>query len=383
VRILFVSSLWPPEVVGGAERYAAELADHLTAAGHDVGVVTLGSGGDEVVATVRPLGYPLQAFRGQPPWRRFVFHAADTWRPAGRRAVAEACDRFRPDVVHTHTVQGLSVAALAEPGRRHVPHVHTLHDYWLLCWRTTLQRRDGRGCGPACTAIRAVRSTALRGRHPAVVTAASHAVLDEHRRRGVTFPSSVTRVLRHPVDPARARPVRSGGPPTFGYLGQVNPNKGIRTLLAAFARSGIDGARLLVAGRGRLVDAVLGAGPGVEYLGWLDGEGKESFFDDIDALVVPSEWAEPAGLVIDEARARGIPVVAAAIGGIPEYVHPASQPLLFRSGDADGLATAMRAVAADPTRYRPEPPGPDESWERHVTDVTALYELARGAVPST
>ena len=59
-----------------------DLADALRAVGHEVGVVTLGVPGPDVVASVRPRAYALQDWADQPPWRRIAFHAADIYRPA-------------------------------------------------------------------------------------------------------------------------------------------------------------------------------------------------------------------------------------------------------------------------------------------------------------
>ena len=58
MRILMVSNLWPPEVVGGAEQYASALSDHLCAAGHEVHVLTLGVEGPDVVARGGSMAVP-------------------------------------------------------------------------------------------------------------------------------------------------------------------------------------------------------------------------------------------------------------------------------------------------------------------------------------
>ena len=69
LRVLMVSSLWPPEVLGGAELYAAALAARLRRAGHTVAALTAGVDGDDVVAQIRPWGYPLHGVRASSPAR--------------------------------------------------------------------------------------------------------------------------------------------------------------------------------------------------------------------------------------------------------------------------------------------------------------------------
>src|SRR6476661_2595895 len=128
MRILMVSNLWPPEVVGGAEQYASALAARLRDDGHDVRALTLGVEGPDVAGSVSPWPYPIQETPSQPAARRMLFHAVDMHNPRAGRTLDRVLDDFRPDVVHTNVVQGLSSVALTWPTRHGVAHVHTLHD---------------------------------------------------------------------------------------------------------------------------------------------------------------------------------------------------------------------------------------------------------------
>lgn len=376
MRVLMVSSLWPPAAVGGAELYAATLTNALRADGHDVAAVTLGVEGADVIATVRPRPVRVDELRTGPAWRRPLFHAADVWRPGTKTTLKRAISKFRPDVVHTHVTQGMSVTALTTPSRLGVPHVHTLHDYWLRCWRSTLTTRTGRPCDGACRAIGAWRQSALRMHRPDVVVAISTSMLDEHP--GVRGTKATT-VLHHPVEAARSRPRHAEGRRgvVLGYIGQLTPNKGLPVLLDAIRQSR---ATLIVAGRGRLEPAVrAAAGDGVRYLGWVSGAAREAFFDEIDCLVVPSVWKEPAGLAVNEAVARGIPVIATATGGLPEYVPAECAPLLAAPGDARSLVQSIARFSADPLRYRPAPVAAERRWPAHLRRVLDCYEAAARA----
>ncbi|MFM7060987.1 MAG: glycosyltransferase family 4 protein [Actinomycetes bacterium] len=380
MRVLLLSSLWPPNVLGGAELHAAALADRLADAGHEVGVVTYGSPGSRVVAQVPARPYPLQEFADQPPPRRAVMHLRDVWNPSTARILDDAVRTFRPDVVHSHTVQGMSAVALVRPGRLGVPHVHTLHDYWLLCQRTAMVQRDGTACDTpcrGCATITAIRDRQVRAHAPDLLLAVSQAVAEEHDR--VPWAAGRIRVLHNPVEPAPAdRPTRTaaGAGPVFGYLGQLAPHKGVATLLEAFRRADLPGARLLVGGRGPLAEAVTAAGGGVEGLGWLDGAAKEQLLADVDCLVVPSEWRDPAPIVVNEARARGIPVIGTRMGGIPELVAPESAALLVSPRDPDALAASLAAFAADPDRYVGAPALAPIDWAGHLEALLTAYRDA-------
>lgn len=382
MRILHLSSLWPPVVLGGAELYASALASAQRTAGHEVGVVTLGVDGPDVVAEVPPWPYRLEVFAGQPAWKRAISHGRDQYDPVAARVVRDTIRRFGADVVHSHSVPGMSVSALTAPGRAGVAHVHTLHDYWLLCQRTTMVARDGEACATrcrGCVMVSSVRDRLLTRHPPEVVVAVSEAVAREHGPLAAS--AGRIRVVPNPIDatgpgPGAAMPQPPSVPATIGYLGQLVEIKGVRTLMAAFRALPAGTAQLLVAGTGPLADEVASAGPGVHALGWVDADARENFFRRIDALVVPSEWKDPAPLVVNEARARGIPVVGAAIGGIPELVAPEQRSLLFRSGDADGLARSLRAVLADPAAFAAAPPA-GAGWAEHLAAIDAAYDEAR------
>ena len=244
MRILMVSSLWPPAVLGGAERYAAALVERLRAAGHEVGVVTSVDGADEhVVARIPSWGYEMTEYASQPAVRRVVFHAGDLIRPDAARTMDRAIRDFRPDVVHSHVVQGMGATALTRPGHDGVAHVHTLHDYWLLCQRTTLVQRDGTACVTRCASCRVVsgvRDAAVRRHPPDVVLAVSQAIARIHAD-ALAWVRGRVRVVPNPVTefpgPPRRRP--TPGPVTFGFVGQVSRTKGILTLVEA-VRAGRD-----------------------------------------------------------------------------------------------------------------------------------------------
>lgn len=387
MKLLFLSSLWPPHALGGAELYASELAGRLREAGHEVGVVTMGVAGPEVVASARPWPYRLDQFAHQPAWRRAAFRAVDLYNPEAVVRVRAAVRAANPDVVHSHSVIGMSAAAMALPAG--VPRVHHLHDHWLVCRRATMAHPSGQACRSRCASCRlisTVRSAELVRRPPDLMLAPSRDVMDRHS--ALSWAAGRLRLLRHPVSPPpprrRARPA-AGSALVFGYLGQLNAAKGVDVLAEAFSRPPSDAPgrpgplahRLVVAGSGPMSGLFSGSGPSVEHLGWLDGEDRERFWEAIDCLVVPSRWPEIGPLVAMEATARGVPVIGSDIGGIPEHVGPRSRALLVPPGDPLALSGAMARFASDPPAYS-DPPARSQpaSWSQHVTALEELYREA-------
>ena len=62
------------------------------------------------------------------------------------RGLRETVERFSPDVVHFHNLQGLSPRLAVEARRLGVPAVMTLHDYWGICYKTRMVKNDGAVC---------------------------------------------------------------------------------------------------------------------------------------------------------------------------------------------------------------------------------------------
>ena len=269
--------------------------------------------------------------------------------------------------------------------RRHgIAHVHTLHDYWLLCQRNSMVKRDGQACATrcrACVAITWARNEAIRRAPPGVVVAVSQAIASAHEQ--IPWVAERLRVVHNPVEVVTGpRPFAPGDgrPLTFGFLGRLATDKGLGTLLDAFGGAGLGDARLVVAGRGPLEARLREMGPPVIAAGWVPAARKEALLADLDCLVVPSEWRDPAPVVVNEARGRGIPVIGARAGGIPELIAPVCEPLLFPPGDAAALADRLRAYAGDPAAYRPVPEAAPIGWSRHLELVLAAYADAGAAV---
>ena len=147
----------------------------------------------------------------------------------------------------------------------------------------------------------------------------------------------------------------AGSAPRFLCVGRLIPIKGHVVLLRAFAQ--VLGARpdatLDIAGRGVLEHGLkdlareLGLDGAVRFLGHVTP--VQRAVEESLVVVVPS-LGEGFGMVALEAMERARPVIAASIGGLEDLIRDGETGLLVRAGDADSLAAAMLALAADPAR---------------------------------
>jgi len=144
------------------------------------------------------------------------------------------------------------------------------------------------------------------------------------------------------------------GPASVLFAGRLAETKGVSDAVEAWRRSGVD-LPLVIAGTGPLRDAL--EREGLPVLGWIGRERLSRLYRAARAVLLPSRWQEPFGIVGLEALAMGVPVVAWESGGVGEW-HPGGDGLV-PWGDRDGLAAALRAEVGRPRAVLSAPPGFD------------------------
>ena len=191
----------------------------------------------------------------------------------------------------------------------------------------------------------------------------------------------------HGAAPARA-------PATLVFLGHLEAGKGCHDLLRAMRTivAAAPQARLLLCGDGqreaaRALAASLGLQASVELPGWVDAGERAALLDAATVFVLPSH-AEGLPMSLLEAMAHGVPVVATAVGGIPEAVRDGVEGVLVAPGDTGALADAVLGLLADPdARRRMGAAGRERvrsvfSSTRMIATLEDLYEkLAATEVP--
>ncbi len=272
----------------------------------------------------------------------------------------KALGEFRPDVVHVHNwFPTVSPSIFSICHRAHIPVVHTLHNYRLLCINATLFR-DGRACEDCIgTTFRSSGVTHKCYRESRVGSAVATAGMLAHWAAG-TWQSSVDRFVAL-TEFARAKLIEGGLPagkmtvkPNFvapdpgpgsgdgGYLlyvGRLTEEKGLRTLLACW-RSSPELPLLKIVGGGPLQQEIMqGAAlmANVEYLGIRTSEETSALMSRAAATLCPSLWYEGMPRVVIESMAVGTPIVASSIGCYPEMIADSASGVLFPAGDAHAL----------------------------------------------
>jgi len=249
--------------------------------------------------------------------------------------------------------------------------------------------RSGRLCERQCAPC-SVRSGWLERLSRAVdaVAAPARFVLERHLELGF-FPRAHTAIVpwgAPPVATTVRPPRRDEDPVTFLYLGGLEPHKGIGVALEAFRRVPDARAGLDIAGAGTMADACLAAArrdPRIRFHGFVTGQEKDRLLTSADVLLFPSRCWEVVGLVMLEAFAHGVPVIASRAGGIPEVVEDGRTGLLVEPGDAAALATQMLRLSTDRDviegmREACRARAARLTWPRTVGELVEVYKAALG-----
>ena len=353
MKILLASTLFEPHAVGGAEKVVKALATALTRHGHEVVVITTqprGAAMHRLVGDVSvhyiPVRNLYRPFSGSEPGavRKTLWRMIDSYNPFMKRALAQIIAREKPDVVNTHNLNGLSVSMWTAVSEQGIPIVHTMHDQYLLCHRSTMFK-NGENCARQCADCRLLAAPRkYASKHVNVAIGVSKFILDRHKGFGY-FESAESTVIYNTGLGERPqssnRPERRGTM-RLGFLGQIIPTKGLHELIDAFRRVGSVNAELWIGGNGESIYASelrrkTQADSSIQWLGFVN---PGDFFRDIDALVVPSLWHDTAPLVILEAFNHGVPVLGSSRGGIPELIGT-DTGWLFDPGKPDALRLAL------------------------------------------
>jgi len=338
-RVVHLTTSYPRHAEDFAGRFVADVVEGLEQRGVDVSVVAPGGYRDFGLAYGGGLVHNLK----RRPWLAPLLVVSMI------RAVRRATRAGQ--LVHAHWLAAGAICALA---RR--PFVLTLHGSGTAGRFADLE-----------LARRFPRLFGAIVRRARVVICVSAALGEAAQRCGAPDVRVIPNGVRIPT---KVEP--EGEPAEVLFAGRLSPEKGIDELLEA-----TEGMNLVVAGDGPLRDRVPGA------LGFVPHGELERLYDRAAVVVLPS-YREGLPLCVIEAMAHGRPVVATAVGGIPELVEDGVTGFLVEPGDAAGLREALHCVLADPLlRRRMGREGRRRIVERcsldAVTDAT-LDAYRQGAV---
>jgi glycosyltransferase involved in cell wall biosynthesis len=350
MKILSVHNSY--QTPGGEDQVFAQETDLLRSHGHQV--VPFHTSNDQV--------------KGKNP---LVLLGNTIWNTQMHGDLLALMQRERPDIVHVHnTFPIISPAVYYAANQAAIPVVQTLHNFRMLCPAGTLFR-DGHVCED-CVGKRVPWPGVVHGCHRSsrLSTAAGAAMIATHNykqtwNKTVSAYIALTNFTRNkfieagfPSEKIFVKPNYLQADPGPGqgkgnyalFVGRLTAEKGIRTLFEAWRQIG-NTLPLQIAGDGPMASEVEQSTretEGVTWLKWLPREEILQRMKDASVLVLPSTWYEGFPMIIAEAFAVGLPVIASNLGSMASIVDHHRTGLHFEPGSASGLVDALRWYAGHP-----------------------------------
>lgn len=339
---------------GGEDVVMNTEADMLRRAGHDVRIFVRHNDDIDSSGLIRAASLAVKTI-----WSK------DTYRELSSILAGD-----RPQVAHFHnTFPQVSPAGYDACRDAGVPVVQTLHNYRLLCPSATLYRDNG-FCDLCVdgSLLHSIEHACYRGSRAATATTA--AMLAIHRLRR-TWSEKVDQYIALteygrrmfirgglPAERITVKPNFLSGDPgaqnrrgTYAvFVGRLSPDKGLRTLLAAWRQ--LPQIPLRIAGDGplrtQLEEEVKSAGlTHIQFKGHLSKADTLALIRGARFLVFPSEWPEGLPMTLIESFASGVPVLSSDIGSLPEIVTAGKTGYLFRTADPVHLAQMAQRAWTD------------------------------------
>ncbi|OIQ00266.1 MAG: hypothetical protein AUK35_03850 [Zetaproteobacteria bacterium CG2_30_46_52] len=366
MKVLLLSTYF--EGQGGAEFAVHQLALDLIAQNHQVKVVCLnklmdGSIHGEYegvpIIEISPFNlYWAGENENKPLPLKILWQLLDIFNFSAYKILQTIIQKEKPDIIHVHKMRGFSPSVWLAAKHQDVPVIQTCHDYELMSPVANFEGKLGRlflsknvisrlytfsrswlsDCVSAVTSpsnytCEKILGAGFFGRTPIKVTIPNshgYSSTELKARRGIAIKKDETKLK-------------------LMFIGRLETIKGIENLCESFASltNKYPNVVLDIVGTGSLYQTLQEKYAKItrmKFHGKLVGEAKEKAFEVANMVLVPSKWPEVFGIVIIEAFAHGIPVIATNEGGMKELIQPGKTGYYFKGTSTQSISETLIEV---------------------------------------
>jgi len=400
-------------IKGGAERYYFELKKLLEAKGHEVIPFSMQHPENYDTPFAENFVENIE-FNGLSTFEKIkqAPHIVNRviYSPAAKEAVARLIDKTKPDLAHIHMIDHQLSPSILHAFRDYsIPVVQTCHQYKLVCpsYRLFIMHKN-RICEKCVKG--GFYHAVLERCHKDSFAASALLALESYVHRAMKIYDLID-IYHVPSRFLGKKLMEAGYPPDkiwhnfytinlqdypfhpqsadyLIYYGRLSEEKGVLTLLKAMCL--VPEAKLFIVGDGPhrpILEEFVNKQKlnRVRFWGNKSGDTLVRLVQQAKFVVVPSEWYDNSPLVIYESFSMGKPVIASAMGGMPELVDDGENGFHFTPGDVEGLAEKIRTLWRAPAlcekmgksaRHKAEA---EFSPEAHYMQIIQLYEKLIGS----
>lgn len=359
MKILMVNKFLYPN--GGSETYMFKLGEYLSSIGHQVEYFGM-EHKDRCVGNSAEQYTSGMDFHTANALDKLKYSLKTIYSKEAREKLNTVLDHFKPDVVHLNNFNFqltpsiiYAVEDFDKRTGRKTKLVYTAHDYQLICPNHMMYTNDEicekciDGDFSSCTKNKCIHGSTLKSLLGTLEAKLYNSKNTYDRIDNIICCSEFiktkldsnplfknkTVTLHNFIDSVDKKQTEKKD--YILYFGRFSKEKGIETLIRA------KNINFICAGSGSMEDEVNTA-PNLTNVGFKTGAELERLIREAKCTVYPSIWYENCPFSVMESIMYGTPVVASAIGGIPELIDDGKTGFLFEAGNAEKMIEAINRI---------------------------------------
>jgi glycosyltransferase involved in cell wall biosynthesis len=361
MRILLINTYYHPNGKGGAERSTKILADTFLARGYDVSVITSSNRNyfeivDGVKVYYLNMGnlYWLSESKDKSFTQKIIWHLIDSFGLNSIDEFLKTIELINPNIVITNNLVQFSSKIWKILDKRNFPFIHIIRDHYQLNLGTTLSDNIGFIRYFFLGKVLSIRKKRLSN-YVKFVVGISDYILNKHIEYGYFRNNLIAKTIHNPLPEININRIsKQKRVPIFGYVGELNFNKGVDLVINEFINGQINNELLIFgSGKASFVNNLKESSLIHKNLKIMGYKSVNEIFSQIDYLIVPSLINEAFGRVIIEAYSYGVPVIGSNRGGIPELIDKNQTGFLFNPEVEGDLVKTIKSNHLDEFLFFP------------------------------
>ncbi|OED30838.1 glycosyltransferase family 4 protein [Methanosphaera sp. WGK6] len=360
MKICYISNLYPPNVLGGAEIIVEKMALELVKHGHESIIITTSPDNEKhVINRDNTKIYQINTTKLYPVYKQTeasglkkpFWHLFDLWNNSTLKEIKKIVTEEKVDLIHINNFKGLSLSCFKAGKDLNIPVIFESHDFSLICPRANLIRGNNTLCqqrNTICNQYVKIQRKLLNNNVDLLISPSNFMI--NKFKENKFFNNTKTVKIPLGIDYESEKSEKNYNTLNITYIGSLGKHKGVHTLIKAFKTIKNDSIRLHIIGKGYEEEEFKQmAKPDARIIfhGFVDNKNIRKFYDMSNIIVIPSICYDNSPLVIYESFSTGTPVIGSNIGGIPELIEENVNGFLFEPGNSESLKEKLLKVIND------------------------------------
>ncbi|RCK54066.1 hypothetical protein TH25_01610 [Thalassospira profundimaris] len=358
MKILFINSLYYPDIGGGLEISLKTLIDALKEE-NEVVVITTTMGEERIDYVDNVKVYRVQQrniYNGNYRKKRariakIIWHATEGFNIFKNKTIKSIIESENPDIASIHSLSGFGPTLIDILDQSKIPVIQVLHDLYNTCLNSNMFKNSSQ-CKKQCVTCKVFKHRhKLKSSKITAVLGVSKNILERHKKLGYYKSVPLEFSIQNKRKIEKRIVYTSKNASTFGFIGTINEAKGVELLINEFSKISDESIKLLVAGSGDegYIENIKRNSP--NNIIFIGHTAPDEFFERIDCCIVPSIWPDTLPGVVFESFIYGRPVIGSNRGGIPEMIDNGINGFIFDPQASGDLRHKIETLINDSKKY--------------------------------